>query len=218
LLALSQGIEYGEAAGEGLFSSRKISESLTHPDWCFVARIRLPWDLYQGTAFSRSMKGDVNRNIPPPTGCGIFCLDSQPPLSSWPPPHAVFLPCRQRRERVPPPSLWECGNRALLFLARFPSAVESMEKSENTEATALAMDGLFHAFHGASFPQRRRGAELPPPAPFPSAPGSEARQQERISKSRCFILTVVTAPAVAEAGRAQPVGQSQRMVLSETRA
>jgi hypothetical protein len=32
-------------------------------------------------------------------------------------------------EPGPPPSLWECGNRAPWFLARFPSAVGSVEKS-----------------------------------------------------------------------------------------
>src|SRR6516162_4475341 len=90
------------------------------------------------------MKGDVKRNISPPTGCGFFCLDSQPRLSSWPRPNAVLLPCRQRRERAPPPSLWECGNRAPLFLARFPSAVETVEKSDNSEATILAEGRLFH--------------------------------------------------------------------------
>jgi len=160
-------------------------------------RIRATNLPYQGTTsvvpplasaavgFSRSMKGDVKRNISPPTGCGFFCLDSQPRLSSWPRPNAVLLPCRQRRERAPPPSLWECGNRAPLFLARFPSAVETVEKSENSEATILAEGRLFHGFHGASFPQRRRGAELPRPAPLPSARGGEARQHERDSKSRC---------------------------------
>ena len=34
-------------------------------------------------------------------------------------------------EPGPPPSLWECGNRASLFLARFPSAVGSVEKSRS---------------------------------------------------------------------------------------
>jgi len=32
ITALSEGRGYGEAEGEGLFSSCKISESLTHPD------------------------------------------------------------------------------------------------------------------------------------------------------------------------------------------
>src|SRR5215831_13652557 len=80
------------------------------------------------------LKGDVKRNISPPTGCGLFCVDSQPPMSSWARPNAVLLACRRRRERAPPPSLWECGNRAPWFWARFPSAVETVEKSGNSEA------------------------------------------------------------------------------------
>src|SRR5215472_13614556 len=122
------------------------------------------------------MKGDVKRNISPPTGCGLFGLDSQPLMSSGPRPNAVLLPGRRRRERAPPPSRWECGNRAPLSLAQFPSAGETVEKSENSEATVLAPARLFHGFHRASFPQRRGGGELPPPAPLPSPRGSEARQ------------------------------------------
>jgi len=53
---------------------------------------------------------------------------------------------------------------------------------------------------------------------FPWPPARERQRRGRASfESPCFHPGVVTAPAVAEAGQAEAVGQCQGMVLSETR-
>ncbi len=49
-------------------------------------------------------------------------------------------------EPRPPPSLWKCGNRAPLLLARFPSAVGSVEKSPSPSAASIAPGRTFPRF------------------------------------------------------------------------
>ena len=108
-------------------------------------------------------RGFATRHGGGPQGGGLQCLlrgGLPATLAGFPGGDVMKTPALRAEVRKvgggvrPPPSLWECGNRALGFGARFPSAVGRVEKSGFSAALSSSSAGLFHAFHGASFPQR----------------------------------------------------------------